>query len=274
LFYPTLDPVAPDRATGTSVTRALRVIEAVAAAGDGVTAKMIARRVGIPLPSVYRAIGTLVEEGYLVRLQEVRGYGLGHRVAQLHRSLAEQMRPPPLVREVLHDLHVTLGGAAYLALLRDLEIVVAHVDDCAEHPRPAPLLVGETLAVHATAAGKAVLAELPRGQLAEFTARSPLLHSVDDAELGRIRADGTAVTPAEHRPDTAGVAAAVHGSDGTVRGALGVTVPRSEVTARRSELARVVREAAAFVDHDGQLSNPASSSSARSASSAPASGTA
>jgi DNA-binding IclR family transcriptional regulator len=266
--------VAPDRATGTSITRALRVIEAVAAAGDGVTAKVIARRVGVPLPSVYRAIGTLVDEGYLVRLPEARGYGLGCRVAQLHRSLAEQVRPSPLVRQVLHDVHTALGAASYLAVLRDLDVVVAHVDDCAEHPRPAPMRVGEPVAPHTTAAGKAVLAELRPGPLAEFAARSPLLHSVDDAELSRIRADGAAVAAHEYLPDTAGIAAAVHAPDGAVRGALGVTVPRSELTARRGELAQAVREAAACVDHDGQPRRPARSSRVRRTSSSPASGTA
>jgi DNA-binding IclR family transcriptional regulator len=248
-LYPTLDPVAPDRATGTSVTRALRVIEAVAAAGDGVPAKVIARRVGVPLPSVYRAIGILVEEGYLVRLHEERGYGLGYRVAQLHRSLAEQMRPSPLVRQVLHDVHTVLGAASYLAVLRDLDVVVVHVDDCAEHPRPAPMRVGEPVAPHTTAAGKVVLAQLRPGPFAEFAARSPRPYSVDDAELCRIRADGAAVADHEYQLDTAGIAAPVHSPDGAVRGALGVTVPRADLTARRGELAQAVRDAAACVDH-------------------------
>ena len=105
-------PVTPGHTTGSSITRALRVVEAVAAAGDGVTAKAIARRLGAPLPTVYRALGTLVEEGYLVRLHDVRGYGLGYRVAELHRGLTEQVRPPAPVRAVLHEVHATTGAAA------------------------------------------------------------------------------------------------------------------------------------------------------------------
>jgi DNA-binding IclR family transcriptional regulator len=239
--------VAPAHATGTSTTRALRVVEAVAAAGDGVTAKVIARRLGIPLPSVYRAIGTLVAEGYLVRLHEVRGYGLGYRVAQLHRSLTDQVRPPAAVRAVLHDVHRSLGAAAYLAVLRDLEVVVAHVDDCAEHPRPAPMRVGEPIAAHTTAAGRAVLAGLRPGALAELAARGPVAYAVDDPGLRRIREDGAAVQPEEYEPGTAGVAAPVRSLDGAVRAALGVSVPCAELAARRPELERVVRAAAARV---------------------------
>jgi IclR family transcriptional regulator, acetate operon repressor len=250
MFYPRLEDVAPDRATGTSITRALRVVEAVAAAGDGVTAKVIARRLGVPLPSVYRAIGTLVHEGYLVRLHEVRGYGLGYRVAQLHRSLTEQVRPPADIRQLLHDVHTSVGAASYLAVLRDLDVVVAHVDDCAEHRRPAPMHVGEPVPPYATAAGKAVLAELRPGSLAELAARSdvpgPASNLVDDAELTRIRADGTTVEIHEYQPGTAGIAAPVHAPGGAVCGALGVTVSCADLAARRRELAQAVRQAAAL----------------------------
>jgi IclR family transcriptional regulator, acetate operon repressor len=142
----------------SSITRALRVVEAVAAAGDGVTAKAIARRLGSPLPTVYRALGVLVEEGYLVRLHEVRGYGLGYRIAELHRSLAEQVRPPAPVRSALHELHTAVGAAAHLVAFRDVDVVLAAVDDCAEHPRPEGFEVGEPVPAHATAAGKALLA--------------------------------------------------------------------------------------------------------------------
>jgi len=213
--------VAPARNTGSSITRALRVVEAVAAAGDGVTPKAIARRLGIPLPSVYRAIGTLVEAGYLVRLHDVRGYGLGHRVSQLHRSLTEQMRPPAPVRAALHEVHARVGAAAYLAVLRDADVVLAHVDDCGEHPRPGLLGVGDALAPHGTAAGRAL--------------------------LGSVRAGAPVVVEEEFAPGTAGVAAPVRAVGGSGRGALGISIPVAELAIRRAELERAVREAAARI---------------------------
>ena len=143
--------MAAARQGGSSITRALRVVEAVAVAGDGVTAKAIARRLGCPLPTVYRALGTLVEEGYLVRLHDVHGYGLGYRVAELHRSLTEQVRPEPALRTTLREVHTAAEAAAYLAVFRDVDVVVAHVDDCADHPRPDGLRVGEPTPAHATA---------------------------------------------------------------------------------------------------------------------------
>lgn len=242
------------RRSGSSITRALRVVEAVAAAGDGVTAKAIARRLGAPLPTVYRALGTLVEEGYLVRLHEVQGYGLGYRVAELHRSLAEQVRPPGPLRAALRAVHAAAGAAAYLAVYRDVDVVIADVDDCTDHPRPVALRIAEPTPAHATAAGKVMLAGLRPARLAELLERTGLPRLgprtvVDrralDRELVRIRSDGAAVEVEEYAPGIAGIAAPVRGVDGEIEAALGVSVPHPEFTARRWELERVVRHGAA-----------------------------
>jgi len=235
------------------MTRALRVLEVVAAAGDGVTAKAIARRLGSPLPTVYRALAALVEEGYLIRLNDVRGYGLGYRVAELQRSLTEQLRPAAAVRAVLHDTHVEAAAATYLTVFRDESVVVAHVDDCADHPRPDTMRIGEPIAPHASAAGKVLLAELRPGRLTELVGRLGLPKVAPrtvpdrralDRDLMRIRLDGAAVEVEEYEAGVAGVAAPVHGPDGEVTAAVGVSVSRTDFGVRRWELERLVREAA------------------------------
>ena len=233
--------------------RALRVVETVAAAGDGVTAKAIARRLGSPLPTVYRALGILVSEGYLVRLDDMRGYGLGYRVAELHRGLVEQLQPAAGVKLILHEVHTAGRAAAYLVVPRDVQIVVAHVDDCLDHPRPDGMRVGEPTAPHAIAGGKVLLAGLRPGRLSELLSRTGLTRLAPqtvadrralDRELMRVRSDGAAVEVEEYQSKIAGVAAPVAGADGEVAGAIGVSVSRSEFAARRWELERLVRQAA------------------------------
>ena len=258
--------MAPERSTGTSITRALRVVEVVAAAGDGVTAKAIARRLACPLPTVYRALGTLVDEGYLVRLNERRGYGLGYRVAELHRSLVDQVRPPSSVRTVLHDVHVAVGAACHLVVFREIDVVVAAVDDCADHPRPDGLEIGEPTPAHATAAGKVLLAELRPARVGELldhagTARLTSRTTVDrralDRELMRVRSAGVAVEVEEYRPGVAGVAAPVRSPGGAVRAAIAVSVSRADFSARRWELEVAVRAAATRAARPEPDDNPA-----------------
>jgi DNA-binding IclR family transcriptional regulator len=229
------------------MVRALRVLEAVSALGDGVTAKAVARRLGCPLPTAYRTLGMLVEEGYLVRLHAVRGYGLGYKVAELHRGLVGQVRPTAPVRAAVHEVHTTAGAAAYLAVLRDEVVVVAHVDLCADHPSRLGLRVGEPAPPHATALGRALLASMDpamvtgivgRGGLPAFTPRTVAHRSGLDRELHRVRSSGTAIAVEEFHSGVAELAV----GRGAV--AVGVAVRRAEFTARREELERAVRQGA------------------------------
>ncbi|ALE75480.1 Transcriptional regulator, IclR family [Pseudonocardia sp. Ae168_Ps1] len=240
----------PGGTAGTALRRALRVLESVAEIGDGVTAKALARRLDLPLPTTYRVLGTLVEEGYLVRLHAVRGYGLGYRVVGLYRGMTDRIVPPAPAREILADLHVRVGAAAVLAVLRAGDVVVAHSETCAAHPGPGAM-PGEPVPAHATAPGKALLAGLDAGRLAEVLGAGPLgaltPHTLTDRrlldrDLLRVRSAGVAVEVEEHARGRAGLAVAVPSGDGTA--ALGVVVSRADFAGRRWQLEQAVREAA------------------------------
>jgi len=249
--------VARPPVADTSVGRALRVVEVVAEAGDGVTTKSIARRLGLTLPTTYRLLATLVDEGYLVRLHEPRGYGLGYRLGELARRLSDQLAMPWPVRGILHEVHRSAEGAAYYAVFRDNLVVVAHVDDCPSHPAPAVLRIGQPVPAHAVAAGKVLLAGADRRRLAELLVEPlrPLTGKtvVDTAglvrELERVREAGVAVELGELLPGRAGLAAPVRGNGGQVIGALGISVTGSDFAPRRAGLERVVRDGAARVAH-------------------------
>src|SRR5919198_1678808 len=94
-----------------SVQRALRVLEVVASRPDGLTAKAIARRAQIALSTTYHLLNTLVAEGYLVRLEGARGYGLGYQVSALSRSLRQQLGVTWAVDAAVTELHKQAGGA-------------------------------------------------------------------------------------------------------------------------------------------------------------------
>lgn len=229
------------------------MLELVGAAGDGVTAKAIARRLGCPLPTVYRALTVLVEEGYLVRLDDVRGYGIGYRISELQRSLTQQLRPPAAVVTVLHDLHVQAAAATYLTVFRDRDVVVAYADECAEHPLPPGVRIGGPIAPHAAAAGKVLLASVRPAHVGDLLGPAGVVRLAPltvpdrralDRDLMRVRLDGIAVEVDELATGIAGVAAPLLGAEGAVIGGVGVSVTRTEFGARRWELERLVRAAA------------------------------
>ena len=88
-----------------AVRNALSVLQQVARAGPGVTAKEISAGLRLAPATTYRLLNVLVEEEYLVRMPDLRGFALGRRVSSL--------APPRRVPEVPAAAH------AVVARLRD-----------------------------------------------------------------------------------------------------------------------------------------------------------
>ena len=239
-----------------SVRRALRVLEAVASGGDGITAKAVARRTGLTLPTTYRLLNTLVYDGYLVRLHQSCGYGLGYKLTGLHRHLRRQLEVTPDVSGVLNDIHHECAAAAYYTVFRDEEIVVAEVVDSRAAPRAEPLDVGFHEAPHATAFGKVMLSSLPAARrrdylrqqgLARLTERTITAPDLLESHLERVHSTGVAVEVGEFQGDLCCLAAPVFNADGTVAGAVATSVSLDLFDQRQTQLENAVRAGAAHV---------------------------
>jgi IclR family transcriptional regulator, acetate operon repressor len=248
-----------------SVHRALRVLEVVAEAGDGVTAKAVARRLEYNLSTTYHLLTSLVTDGYLVRLEPARGFGLGPKLPALNDRLRAQLPIPPGVGATLHRAHATAGAGVLYAAYRDADVVVVAVDDCPEHP--VPTISTWRGALHATAVGKLLLATLPPPRRTEVLARDGLARHASrtissredlDRELDAVLRRGLATERGEFRERLACMAAPVLHGDALTRpaaetlvGAVAVAVPvvpaggPGSLHDRRERLERAVRAAAA-----------------------------
>ncbi|WP_425302077.1 helix-turn-helix domain-containing protein [Nocardia farcinica] len=87
----------PSRHHPSTVSNSLRILEAVACLGLGVTAKEIAAALHMPAATAYRLLNALVAEEYLVRTSDLRGFGLGARLDGLISAAAQPRVPfaPP-----------------------------------------------------------------------------------------------------------------------------------------------------------------------------------
>jgi DNA-binding IclR family transcriptional regulator len=168
-----------------SVQRAFRLLEAVSDLDERATAKALAHRTAIALPTAYHLLRTLVHDGYLQRLGDGT-YALGQRMD----AVAGRGRPARAVaqaRPALEWLRDELRSPVYLALYHDGEIVVAEIVDSPRAPS-IDLWVGIHDAAHATALGKCILAHLDPDEREDYLSRHPL-HAltphtlVDRAEL-------------------------------------------------------------------------------------------
>jgi len=244
----------------SSVHRALQVLEVVAAAGDGISAKAVARRLEYNLSTTYHLLESLVTDGYLVRLEASRGFGLGPKLPALHDRLVAQLPVPRGLGAILREVHAAAGAGALYAAFRDDDVVVVAHDDCAEHP--VPVISTWRGALHATAVGKLLLAEaddaarraiLDRDGLPAHAYRTMTDREALDRELLGVRRRDVAVDRGEFRERLACMAAPVRvpGAAGpALVGAVAVAVPvvpaggPGSIADRRDRLERAVRAGA------------------------------
>jgi IclR family transcriptional regulator, pca regulon regulatory protein len=206
---------------------------------------------GIPMPTVYRVVMTLVAEGYLEHLPDGR-YRPGVRVLTLGsaslRSLdLVELATPKLqdlanaTRETVNLAVLTGDQVLYLVRLRNSDLVTANIR------------VGSLLPAVHTSIGKLLLAFLDEDELArcvtsesfDGTTGPNAKRSLDELrpELAAIRAQGWAMQDEELAYGLRSVAAPVHGENGTV-----VAGANLAVQSRDWPAARITRELRPMVE--------------------------
>ena len=147
--------------------RTLAILEIVAERG-GASAREVSDALGYPIPTVYRLLQTLVKNDYLVHLRTEHRFELGFKLDRLGVSLHRQVGVPRPVRAEIAGLHDRAEAAAYFAVYRGVDVVVAYVVDSPAHPRLTPLSFGFHEAAHATAFGKVMLAGMRSEHVTQY----------------------------------------------------------------------------------------------------------
>lgn len=239
-----------------SVGRALTALELVAASREGVTARELATHLGLALPTTYHLLATLTDAGYLLHLAGEHRYALGYRVRLLEQGLQRQMEVPAPVADAIRRLHAEADAAAYYAVYREVEVVIAHVVDSERRPRVRVLDVGFHEATHATAFGKVMLAAMDPDERALYLTRRGLRQCTDrtivdrgvlEKHLDQVRRSGVALEIGEFQPGLSCLAAPVRSRAGTVVASVAVSMPSAWFGQRRWHLEGAVRRGALAV---------------------------
>lgn len=153
------DPLAEPSDLIRSVSRALRVLEAVGRAPRGLTVKQIARRCELTVATTYHLVRTLAYEGYVIR-REDGTYIVGLEVADRYRELVTAFRGPPAVGEALRRAALDTGYSHYLGRFIGGQVAITASAEGPRSPYLEDLVPGFDEGAHATALGKALLATL------------------------------------------------------------------------------------------------------------------
>jgi DNA-binding IclR family transcriptional regulator len=206
-----------------AIHSALSVIEEVARSGPGVTAHEISAALGMSRATAYRLIALLVEDEYLVRMPDLRGFALGRKVVEL-ASLVAPPPPPRAARSVLDALRGHTRGGIHLVRYDGDRVHPLDLD-------PDFPLIDEARALReldASAMGRLLLAELAAtGQPLPGTVRA----SADRvAEIRRqTEAAGYARQVAEFSRGYGCIAVPIRGPRGRLVAGLALSAPATRV---------------------------------------------
>ncbi|GAB3496291.1 IclR family transcriptional regulator [Amycolatopsis cihanbeyliensis] len=219
-----------------SARRAIDLIEAFAANDAWLSLSDLHSRTGFPRSSLHGLLRTLHEAGWLEADPSGTRYRLGVRALICGTAYLDRDPVVPYATEALERVREETGFTAHYARRYGAEVVYL---ETRESSRSTHLIsrVGRTLPAHATALGKALLAELTQEEIADLlaeplpaiTGRTVTTLERLHTECTEIRERGYAAEAEEGTPGIRCVAAVVPyripGTD-----AMSCSMPVAEVT--------------------------------------------
>ena len=225
-----------------SVQKAITLLRATAASGDGSSVSALARAAGLPRATALRLIQTMEQDGFLLRVPESDRVLLGPEFVRLARQVDMGTVLRELAQSRLGELSEAVRESVTLSVVAPgggLDLV--YQVDGPHHLVPRSWL-GRRFPAHASSSGKILLSTYDDGRLEQFL-REPLAaltpHTITTRralreELELIRTRGYATTVDELEEGLSGVSVGIFGESRALIGVINV----SGLTQRLDEAAR------------------------------------
>lgn len=236
-----------------SASKALRVLEILADCPHSeMGVSELARRLGWHRTTAYRFMQTLVDEGYVRYVPASDSYRLSFKIVGLANQMVNQLDIRQVVRPHLIRLVDQTQIDGHLGVLEEDHIVFVDRIDC-QKPLRTAFHIGRWAPAHATAIGKALLAELDwevvrqrvcGGGLEGFTPNTLNTAEKLRADLECVRLRGYATDQEEHNQGVGCVAAAVLDITGRAVAGISLSGSAQEVVPQASTLGPAVRRTA------------------------------
>jgi DNA-binding IclR family transcriptional regulator len=234
--------------TVAAVSRCLDVLECLAGAVGGLELGDIAARLDTPKSGVHRILATLVERGWVVQDVATSCYGLSLRFSTLAFHDLDVRVVTDVVQEILEALARRTREYCRLAIVEGETLAWVSRAQGASAGLRYDADMGQEVALHATATGKAWLATLPENEALRIVCahrffahlrlgpRAVSTVAALKRQLAETRARGYAIAVEEAEPGIVALAATFRTDarhDAPVAGTLSVAGPISRITPQR-----------------------------------------
>lgn len=217
-----------------SVKTLFAILESIRENGPiGVTE--LSRDLGMSKGGVHRYLKTLVNEGYAVNNDGK--YDMGLRFLMLAGHVRQNFPHSDLIEEKVTQLANETGQRAQF-LAEQYGFGIYLYRERASTAAKFEAAIGKTVYLHTTAAGKAILANVPRSRVEEIIETHGLVakteNSITDPDelfdvLAEVREKGYALNEAEHLTGLHAVGVPVFDSDGNILGGMSVSGPSHRI---------------------------------------------
>lgn len=241
------------RRSRPAVTRALQVLEALAATDGPASLTDVAKVLDLPQATAFRLCQRLEDEGYLTRDGSTRKYTIGARLMRLGLDIVRRSGALSSRHKILSELVDAIGETCNLTTLVGTEVLYL---DRVETRWPLRLALepGSRVPLHCTSSGKLLLASLPkpaRQQLVKsltLTANTPntLTNRGDlERELQRIARRGFSTDNEEFLVGLIAVAVPIKDRRGKTFAAVACHAPIARLSLKEATALAPVLQAAA-----------------------------
>jgi IclR family acetate operon transcriptional repressor len=213
-----------------NVLRLLRLFED----HEMIRVNQVARDMGLSRSTVHRMLATLGHHQFVEQDEYSRAYKPGPALVDIGLSVVSKIDIRTVSHAALVNLRDLTGETAHVGIMRGAADVLYLDSVESDQVVRTGSRIGRILPAHATAGGKALLAERTDEEVAALYASRALqaptpraLTSVEELldQLAEVRRVGYAVNYGESEADVAAVAAAVRDKRGHVRCVLVATAP-------------------------------------------------
>jgi DNA-binding IclR family transcriptional regulator len=226
-----------------SAYRVIQILEAVASSRAGLKHGDLAEALKIPKGSLSLLLSDLISQDYLALKDDSRCYVLGPQVLVIANRYLSGLDLVQLGRPIMQEMVEATNECVEIAVRRGKEMLVVGREDCSR-PLRSVIPIGDRAPLHATAAGKAMLAFFPpeerdqhlsAADLQALTRKTITHPRVLRSELEAIRAGSMAYSREELNEGITAMALPVFDSDGRVNASMVIPVPTIRFNAKKEK---------------------------------------
>lgn len=250
-------PAKKNRSAGAglnnSLVRSLQILERLADSTNGMTLSELSLQLGIAPATIHRLLYTFEQSGYVYQDSDLGAWFVGVKAFSVGSSFVNRRNLVTIARPYMFELMRSSGETVNLAIEDAGEVVFINQVECDEMMRMIVNL-GSRAPIHASGAGKALLATMPDAEVQKILRKHGLqrftektIHTVSrlKSEMAVIKARQYSVDDEEHARGLRCVAATIHDEAAIGCAAISISGPVARIDDQRLDvLGASVREMA------------------------------